>query len=89
VKKNGSNFLRSALSFSPSGFCLVFSFCLYLSGIFISPALSEFYPEDVFGTPEQFYEEFKKDTEEKLNQYLGAALAVSGFILIARSFTRG
>lgn len=86
----GSDFLRSALASRFTRCCLILSLCLYLGGFFASPAISaEFYPEDFFGSPEEFYESFHSDIKSKLDSYLGASLAISFFVLIARGFTKG
>lgn len=77
--------------FNARCYCL-FIVCLLLSWLpFNAPVLANdggFYPDVVFGTPEDFLAKFRDDTKTNLDSYLGSGIAITGFILVVRALVK-
>lgn len=69
--------------------CLVGLICLATLGILSQPSLAQIDPiqqyDEIFGTPEEFLERFRDQATEDLNQFIGAGMAVSAFLLVIRA----
>lgn len=77
-------------SISPiTRFCLFCVVCFVFNGFLSQSALSyePFDVEKILGDPDSFMEQFEKNLETHLNQYLGAGVAITGLILVIRSTT--
>ena len=75
-----------------SRLCLVGIICLTSLGLLSQPAVSQIDPiqqyDQIFGSPENFLDNFKQQASEDLNQYIGAGVAVSCFVLAIRAMFR-
>ncbi len=75
-----------------SRFCIVGIVCLTSLGLLSQPAVSQIDPieqyDQIFGSPENFLDNFKQQASEDLNQYIGAGVAVSCFVLAIRAMFR-
>lgn len=41
--------------------------------------------EQIFGSPEDFIQDFEDNLKPRLNEYMGLGIAVTGFVLVLRS----
>ncbi len=75
-----------------SRFCIVGFICLTSLGLLPQPSLAQIDPiqqyDQIFGSPENFLDNFKQQASEDLNQYIGAGVAVSCFVLAIRAMFR-
>jgi hypothetical protein len=75
-----------------SRFCLVGVICFASLGLLSQPSLAQIDPiqqyDQIFGSPENFLDNFKQQASEDLNQYIGAGVAVSCFVLAIRAMFR-
>jgi len=75
-----------------SRLCLVGVICFASLGLLSQPAVSQIDPiqqyDEIFGSPENFLDNFKQQATEDLNQYIGAGVAVSCFVLALRAMFR-
>jgi hypothetical protein len=75
-----------------SRFCLVGFICLTSLGLLPQPSLAQIDPiqqyDQIFGSPENFLDNFKQQASEDLNQYIGAGVGVSCFVLAIRAMFR-
>jgi len=84
--------LRPGRMANLSRLCLVGFICLTSLGLLPQPSLAQIDPiqqyDQIFGSPENFLENFKQQASEDLNQYIGAGVAVSCFVLAIRAMFR-
>jgi hypothetical protein len=85
-------FLQPSGMVNLSRFCIVGIVCLTSLGLLPQPAVSQIDPiqqyDQIFGSPENFLDNFKQQASEDLNQYIGAGVAVSCFVLAIRAMFR-
>jgi len=85
-------FLQPSGMANLSRFCIVGIICLTSLGFLSQPAVSQIDPiqqyDQIFGSPENFLDNFKQQASEDLNQYIGAGVAVSCFVLAIRAMFR-
>ncbi len=86
-------------NFSPLNarfYSLLIIYCLLGWISLNAPALADggnggdggFYPEQIFGKPEDFLAKFRDDTKTNLDSYLGTGIAITGFILVVRALIK-
>ncbi len=72
--------------------CIVGVICLASLGFLSQSSLAQIDPiqqyDQIFGSPENFLDNFKQQASEDLNQYIGAGIAVSCFVLAIRAMFR-
>ncbi len=82
--------------FDARRYCVLVILCLLGWLSFNAPVLADggnggdggFYPEQVFGKPEDFLAKFRDDTKTNLDSYLGTGIAITGFILVVRALIK-
>ena len=84
--------LRPGRMVNFSRFCLVGVICFASLGLLSQPALTQIDPiqqyDEIFGSPENFLDNFRQQASADLNQYIGAGVAVSCFVLAIRAMFR-
>ncbi len=84
--------LRPSRVVDISRLCLVGFICLTSLGLLSQPSLAQIDPiqqyDQIFGSPEDFLDNFKQQASEDLNQYIGAGVGVSCFVLAIRAMFR-
>jgi hypothetical protein len=85
-------FLQPSGMANLSRFCIMGIVCLASLGLLSQPSLAQIDPiqqyDQIFGSPENFLDNFKQQASEDLNQYIGAGVAVSCFVLAIRAMFR-
>ncbi len=88
---NNVRFLRSNPVTLPARFGSVLAVCVLNGWLFSHAALASdsiWNPEDIFGSPDEAYETLiEEKMRDKLDEYLGVAVAVAGFLLVVKSMS--